>query len=433
MNITQIENIQDPALLADAIINLEKEMGPFRFNDDKLHNQINRLWSLTRSLPKQDPLLAKAFLAKIGGQIPLEQLEGSPLKTFLVANHFHHRMQMTRMAVTSEGALPIVQDDGSTKWVRWNDLREVESHGSRTFYDGDRVAFTVDAAYKLKNDFTYTQEGIRHYNIWTADQPIHFMTDNPARWDHKFVLEIRSDIHHSQGEYGAGGCSGQHTFMILRHPSGRSYAIGKYGPFDDIQCIDKVSPGGKKPGRISFVDEYMAFPPGFTNSHSAKIELSATEYADIFQAIGRTHAEDHSFSLIKENCNTFIVDFVKKHCNIQIKNTMPARVYFFRLLPRPIVEFFYKIKEATYDHFASWLKKTCSIVFWPFRYMFNVMATGIAFLLNLFNREGLSGQDVTLFDVIKGSGGVHHPTAFRDSLRKMVDARGYIQRTPAPL
>ncbi|MBP9841913.1 MAG: hypothetical protein KBC64_05755 [Simkaniaceae bacterium] len=426
MNITSIANIKDPHQLADALIARELHVGPFQFNDDPLHQQINRLWSMTRACPSVAP---KALLAKIGGQLPLDQLEGSTLKTFLLANHLHHRMQMTRMAVTSQGALPFVQADGTTRWIPWNEINEVEAHGHRSFSHQGTVLFTTDSHYKLSTDYTYTQDGIRRYNIWTADEPIPFMTDDPTKWDRKFVLEIRSDIHHSQGEYGAGGCSGQHTFLILRHPDGRSYAIGKYGPFDDIQCIDKISPGGKKPGRISFVDEYMAFPPGFANTHSAKIELSPQEYATIFDAIRRTHAQPHSFSLIKDNCNTFVVNFVKTHCNITIKNRMPLRVYFFRLFPRPIVEFVYKMKKMTYEKFPPFLKKGLSIICFPVRYLFNVATSAIGFLLSLFNREGLKGQDISILDVILGTGEVHHPTVFRDSLKKMADPNGFIPRT----
>ena len=428
MNINQIENIQNPSELADAIIELEKEMGPFQFNNEKLHNQINRLWTMTRTCEKQDPVLSKALLAKIGGQIPMDLLEGSALKTFLVTNHLHHRMQATRMAVTHEGALPIVQDDGSTIWVPWSQLTEISLNNQRIFSYQGKLAFTTDLNYKLEKDYTYTHNGIRRYNIWTADQPISSLKEDPAKWDRKFVLEIRSDIHHSQGEYGAGGCSGQHTFMILRDPQGHSYAIGKYGPFDDIQCVDKVSPGGKKPGRISFVDEYMFFPPGFANSHSAKIELTADEYRDIFEAIRQTHAQPSRFSLIKENCNSFVVDFVKTHCKIKIKNTMPLRTYFFRLLPPSFLAFAYKIQEKTYDKLPSVVKKALAIIGWPVRYVLNVITSAFGFLLNLVNREGLKGQDITLLDVLKGSAEIHHPIAFRDSLKKMVDADGYLRK-----
>lgn len=397
--------------LINQLFGLHREMRSFPIDRqtnpyfEKLTERVNALYRQAKTPIEKD----LALIAKVGGQMELKDLSPG-LKRFLKSNHFHHAFQALKLPVKTGGAIPI-----NGEWIPFDDL-QVTTHDNKTIYShSGKTCFEARKDGRLTKDYTLTKDGIIQYNSWVGQSLIPFDRRDPKDWNYENKMEIWTATSHEQGE-GVGGFSNQHAYTVIKTKSGDIYSIGKYGPFDSLECADYVQPGGIKVGYLMSPDEYSYHAADASNYEVKEITLSDDQLKKVMSRYKRDKANGAStFAYLTDNCNSYIESVLHDELGLKVSSKIELVVYFAGLLPPWIRKPF----QVIHDLLPEWANEGIRLFFLPLHYLASTFSGLFAFAVSRMNHEGFPGDAVNLKDVFTMNVTLDHPVALRKSLRQI--------------
>jgi hypothetical protein len=364
----------------------------------------------------------------LGGNITPEILsKEQELKAIIERNGLHHCIQALGQKMQMFQNVPcidIVNEEGHSKTIPWNDgivkekvfNREGSVEGYAFYYVGKEVLRTNDK-YLLNNQYILTYRGImRHNSILSPTIP----TYDKVQGNGRFVLEIVTVL---KDQYGndAGKISGNHSFFILKDAEGSLKSDGK-GKF----LSDNYSPLGKKKAFFNSPDSYVYYPKGVRIIDRFALELTQDQYGKVLNRLEQDKISKSSFSLLKENCTTYIKDVLKDTLGIEIKTEMSIfRFFFSQIIPGKWMEKIVNFWNKMMHFLPHYVQKALHFV--PLIYIPELMLHLLAKILSLRNDENFVGTDLNLFDIFFKPWNCYldHPLILKESLRTLTESNGW--------
>ena len=395
-----------------------------------LKKVMNYCYRKFQKLQKQYPnhsklkeIKFKTYVAKLGGGIHPSSFENSQFLTFVEANKlFHAFCEMQKKieggAFPHDPTLTVIDRLGGKEEIRWSMLKETHNkvEQRRVFHSpSGKIAFETENNYRLTHKYTLTDEGIHHYDYYNGEKLLPQMHRPPGESKFPYQLDI-CNVMMDQG----GSWQGMHSWIVLRDKKGNVISAGGWGPADALNCFDVTSPLGKKEGRVGSPDMYPLFPKDKLDYFKVIAEITEEHHQKFCELILEARKAPHkSFSILGDNCLTWISDKIEKATGFKIRKEIALERQLFTKFPKIIQKTYYSIKKYTYDRLPKFMQGIIDFGTFPLRYLYSV-AVGLFFkLFALLNHKGLEGSDITFKKILTMNCTVDHPEVMRKHLKQV--------------
>lgn len=357
---------------------------------DRMTDLTARVTELYNRAKESEDLEAKqsALAAKLGGRawgFELGLEKNQKFITFLKANGLQHQIHALHLHVEKvDGALAMpLCLDGERVDTSFNSLREIPrmEEGKQvgyTFQNADgRVVFETDMKYKLTEDFSMCEKGLRPYHPGKHGREVEVLPydhQDPAKWGHQDLLEITVFY----------GKPTNHTAFRLFKSDGSMISVGQYT-------------------KIYSPEEMYLFPPGHLKADRKTFRLSPDEMSRVLKHIEEEkHDPDYHSQVLQKNCTSLLRRVIQVVPDIKVDPTISSMDCLMRtVLPEPMH------KKLT--QFGKWLDQTLPkwavnvLHFFPIYYIPTTLALlgfkGVSELAARTINEVYRAHDLTLTNI----------------------------------
>lgn len=419
-----IESLVDEKLLKQREIDLKNLSSKDR---KTISEEIQSLYKAAQNLSKEKSsevhlvkkLLSKVLSLKLGGRVGYKYFNSSScpdFNRFILKNHIHHKAQALSLQLEEDGESPFIPLflNGKTLQAPWDALCKVPSRrgdGYRFYYLG-HLAFETDRSYQLSRKYSFTGGGVQRHDYLSSDPIIPLDRQNPAEWNYEYQLEVQIVLKDKTGSGPTLG-KGDHAFLVLKNPTGEVYSIGKLRLSEKSSYKQFFSPLALKRGGIACPDVYSYLPTDDLYIYQKTFKIDQNQFDNILRVA--SHYRNYSslsFSLLQDNCVTFLQKILKHILHIEVNIDMFLPSYLLKgFIPKVILKYLPFPRKRI---LPLWVKKL--LCYFPPLYAITIF-TGLGVKL-LSLRSIYEKPDFTLWDVLIKPWRVslHHPLALRDSL-----------------
>jgi hypothetical protein len=324
-------------------------------------------------------LYLQSLSAKLGGRISADVLRDPQYKefdTFIHVNFLHHKMQALGYQM---GPLPSLMIEGYREPIFWTSLRKdyldpAKPHSGYVFTYGGKEVFRTNKNFVLDADYSYLDGKIVKYNPLTSKEIRYYDYEAPNPGVFKF--ELWTAITDVKGERPTIAL-GDHSYFVLVDDQGRRLGVGQFGMTGEMNCVEMLSPIGRKPGGIETPDRYLFLPKDNYSFKKTEFVLNKADFETILQEVKDVKSNPHHVvSLLHNNCTSFA-----KKLLARVGVTVESRIHILELLLRKVVpvsvcSFF----RSTFAKLPQGIKK--ALYFLPFIYVPTLIA---AFVIRSFS------------------------------------------------
>ncbi len=372
---------------------------------------------------KLEDIKFKTYTAKLGGSIDPSSFKNGRFLRFIEANKLFHaccemQTKIEGGAFPKDPALTIIDTKGIKAKIRWSRLREVydEAEEKRIFYTpSGKIAFETKKDFRLTHKYSLTDEGIHHYDYYNGETLLPQMHRPPGESKFEHQLEICNVMMDKGGSW-----QGMHSWLMLHDEKGNVISAGGWGPFDTLNCYDLASPLGKKEGRMMSPDEYTYFAKDNIDFFKVIAKITPEQHKKLCELILEARkSPQKSFSILSENCLSWVADKVCKATGFKIKTQIPLSHYLFTKYPNFIQNTYHFIKKHTYDRLPTFVQGIIDFSTFLPRYLYSVMLGLFLKCFCLFNHAGLTGNDITFKKILLWDCTLDHPVVMRKHLKQI--------------
>ncbi len=367
-------------------------------------------------------LLSKALSLKLGGKVNYQHLASSrfaDFNHFILRNHLHHKAHALclQFEQDEDGPFIPVYLEGKTVQAPWSALTIIPKRKGSGFsyYYLRALIFETDQNFILSREFSLTSKGIQRHNYLSSDPVIPIDFQDPREWGCQNVLEVKVALKDKSGRAPTLG-KGDHAFIVLKSSEGAIYSLGKLRHSEVFSWKTFFLPLAPKKGGIACPDIFSYLPYDDRFLYKKSFVITSQQFEAILQIA--SYYRDYSslpFSLLKDNCVTFIQKVLKHVLKIDVDPEMFLPTYLLKgFLPKKLLMW---IPSPRKRILPLWFKRI--FCFFPPLYAFTVFA-GFA-IKSLSLSKSSDAPDFSWEDIFLRPWKVslHHPLALMHSLKSL--------------
>jgi hypothetical protein len=324
-------------------------------------------------------LYLQSLSAKLGGRISADVLKDPKYKefySFIHANFLHHKMQTLGHQM---GLLPSLMIEGYHESIFWASLHKelidpLNPDSGYVFTYGGKEVFRTDKKFVLDANYSYLDGKIVKYNPLTSNEVRYYDHEAPSPGVFKF--ELWTAITDVEGEHPTIAL-GDHSYFVLVDDQGNRLGAGQFGMTGEMNCIEMLSPLGRKPGGIETPDRYLFLPKDNYSFKKTEFILPKADFETIFQEVKNIKADSHHVvSLLHNNCTSFAQKLLAR-VGVKIESKIHILELLLRkVVPASVCSFF----KNVFAKVPQGIKK--ALYFLPFIYVPTLVA---AFVIRSFS------------------------------------------------